>query len=81
MPLSMKTYLSGRLMATFIYPTPAREYQGILKYWHREGGLQYEAHFLSDPRNFHGLVTEYDQEGRVIEQERYQEGTLLEKIK
>ena len=68
-------------MSEFIYPTPDNNYIGIQRYWRLGGGLQYEAHFLNHPDNFHGLVTEFDKNGEVVEQERYENGKLLEKIK
>jgi len=80
-PIIKRTFISGYLMSEFIYPTPENEYQGIQRYYHKSGGLLYEAHFLSDPQNFHGLVTEFDGKGTTIEQEHYENGRLVEKIK
>lgn len=30
---------------------------------------------------YHGLMTKYNDDGEIIEQERYEDGELLEKIK
>ncbi len=43
--------------------------------------MNYEAYFLNTPDNFHGFVTEYNANGDIVEQERYEKGELVEKIK
>jgi antitoxin component YwqK of YwqJK toxin-antitoxin module len=81
-PQKQRYYMLGKLFSEYIYPTPSRDYQGVQRYWHTEEGVvQYEAHFLTDPDNFHGLVTEFDKLGNIVEQERYDNGELVEKMK
>jgi antitoxin component YwqK of YwqJK toxin-antitoxin module len=81
-PVKQRYYMLGQLFSEYIYPTPERDYQGVQRYWHTEEGvLQYEAHFLMDPDNFHGMVTAFDTQGSIIEQERYENGALVEKLK
>jgi antitoxin component YwqK of YwqJK toxin-antitoxin module len=82
LPIKQRYYMLGQLFSEYIYPTPERDYQGVQRYWHTEEGvLQYEAHFLMDPDNFHGMVTAFDTQGSIIEQERYENGALVEKLK
>jgi len=82
LPKKQRLYISGNLFMEYIYPTPERDYQGIQRYWHlEEGKIQYEAHFLNNSENFHGLVTEFDTQGNIVEQERYEDGELVETIK
>lgn len=81
-PKHRKDYMSGSLFSELTYPTPDREYRGIQRYLHANGvGLKYEAHFLKDPQNFHGMVTEFNEQGAIVEQERYEDGRLVAKIK
>jgi antitoxin component YwqK of YwqJK toxin-antitoxin module len=81
-PVKQRYYMLGQLFSEYIYPTHERDYQGVQRYWHTEEGvLQYEAHFLMDPDNFHGMVTAFDTQGSIIEQERYENGALVEKLK
>jgi antitoxin component YwqK of YwqJK toxin-antitoxin module len=81
-PQKQSYYMLGQLFSEYIYPTPSRGYQGVQRYWHTEEGvMQYEAHFLMDPDNFHGLVTAFDTQGNIVRQERYKNGELIEKIK
>lgn len=81
LPITKRTNISGDLMSEFIYPVPDKEYRGVQRYYTADGSLQYEANFLSHSENFHGLVTEFGTEGNIIEQERYENGELIEKIK
>ncbi|MFP8489611.1 M56 family metallopeptidase [Gracilimonas sp. Q87] len=81
-PERQRYYMLGQLFSEYTYPTPSRDYQGMQRYWYTEEGvMQYEAHFLMDPDNFHGLVTAFDTQGEITEQERYENGQLIEKIK
>src|SRR6056297_351521 len=81
LPVTKRTIISGDLMSEFIYPVPDNEYRGVQRYYTKDGSLQYEANFLSHSENYHGLVTEFDTEGNIIEQERYENGELIKKIK
>lgn len=80
-PIYRKTYMSGSLFSELIYPTPDREYEGIQRYLYANGGLKFEAHFLKDSQNLHGTVTEFNEQGAIVEQEQYDDGRLVAKIK
>lgn len=53
---------------------------GYHKQWYLNGQLKYEAYFEGNIE-YEGLMTLYDEEGNIIEQERYKDGELSEKIK
>ncbi|MBD3617400.1 MAG: hypothetical protein HUJ22_12600 [Gracilimonas sp.] len=53
---------------------------GYHKQWYLNGQLKYEAYFEGNIE-YEGLMTLYDDEGNIIEQARYQDGSLIEKIK
>ncbi|MCH2450170.1 MAG: hypothetical protein MK198_08485 [Gracilimonas sp.] len=49
--------------------------------WHRSNGeLAFEVFYTGD-YVYQGLMTEYDEEGNIIMQERYEDGEMIEKIK
>jgi hypothetical protein len=50
------------------------------KYWHPNGQLRFEFSF-KDEMIYHGLMTLYDENGEILEQELYEDGELVEKIK
>ncbi|WP_421773078.1 M56 family metallopeptidase [Gracilimonas sp.] len=63
---------------------------GYHKKWHENGQLEYEAYFSGPIKDetlkatkipYQGLMTLYDEQGIIIEQERYEDGELIEKIK
>jgi len=51
-----------------------------IKQWHPNGQLKYKAHYKGDLQ-FEGLMTLYDEQGNILEQERYEDGELIETIK
>jgi len=51
------------------------------KAWHPNGQLAWEFQMKVQGGGMHGLTTVYDEKGAIIEQERYEEGELIEKIK
>ncbi|HET8865051.1 MAG TPA: M56 family metallopeptidase [Gracilimonas sp.] len=53
---------------------------GYIKQWHQNGQLKFEMTYKKGMK-YHGLMTLYDEEGEIIEQERYEDGKLVEKIK
>lgn len=53
---------------------------GYHKTWHPNGQLKYEAYFESNIQ-YEGLKTFYDENGNIIQQERYENGELVETIK
>lgn len=50
-----------------------------LREWHPNGQLKFE--MTSDSLGYQGLMTLYDEQGEVLQQERYEDGELIEKIK
>ncbi len=53
---------------------------GYHKTWHPNGQLKYEAYFEGNIE-YEGLMTLYDESGKIIEQDRYVNGELVERIK
>jgi len=53
---------------------------GSIKHWHPNGQLKFEMTHKKGML-YHGLMTSYNAEGEIIEQERYEDGELVEKIK
>ncbi len=55
------------------------------KYYHRNGNLWSDKTMLwpvnEDGIKYHGLFTEFNNEGNIIKQERYENGSLIETIK
>lgn len=63
---------------------------GYHKKWYENGQLEYEAYFSGPIKDetlkatkipYQGLMTLYDEQGNILEQERYEDGELIEKIK
>lgn len=77
-----RIFVDGRLFREVNWPLPANNFKGITKVWHDNEQLQYEENFIyrEGEKLFHGLLTEYDEQGNMIEQKRYENGVLVEKI-
>ena len=69
----------GLLVEEWLTPT-TEDSLGSIKQWHTNGQLKFEMTFKKG-MNYHGLMTMYNEQGEVIEQERYEDGELMEKIK
>jgi hypothetical protein len=78
----------GELIEEWVDAKPGE--MGYYKKWHKNGQLKYEAYFTENVQpeglmTFHtkyqGLMTLYDEQGNIIEQARYEDGELVEKIK
>ena len=69
----------GILIEEWIYPSEGNP-AGTIREWHPNGQLKYEAFFTGNLQ-FEGLMTLYDEQGNIIEQERYEGGELIDKIK
>jgi antitoxin component YwqK of YwqJK toxin-antitoxin module len=67
------------LVEEWISPTDNKPL-GTIKQWHENGQLKYEAYFTGNIK-FQGLMTLYDEQGNILEQERYEDGEIIEKIK
>jgi len=66
------------------------EEPGYHKKWYENEQLKYEAYFTGNIQpegldifktQYQGLMTLYDQDGNIIEQDRYEDGKLVETIK
>jgi len=53
---------------------------GTIKQWHENGQIKFKAYFSGNIQ-YQGLMTLYDEQGNILEQERYEDGELIEKIK
>ena len=53
---------------------------GSIKEWHPKGQLKFEAGYKQG-MSYEGLMTSYDEFGNILEQELYEDGKLIEKIK
>jgi antitoxin component YwqK of YwqJK toxin-antitoxin module len=50
------------------------------KAWHPNGQLAWEFQMTVPGGGMHGLTTVYDENGDIVEQERYDDGELVETI-
>lgn len=73
-------YVNGNISYENIPPTESEDGMGHIRTWHDNGQLGAEVTYTGD-QVYHGLMTEYDEEGNIITQERYEDGELIEKIK
>jgi len=69
----------GLLIEEWLNPT-STDSLGSIKHWHSNGQLKYEAYFKGNMK-FEGFMTLYDENGKIIQQERYENGELVETIK
>ena len=75
---AVKHYRDGILMEEWEDAKPGE--LGYHKQWHPNGQLKYEAYFEGNIE-YEGLMTLYNEEGEIIEQQRYEDGELVETIK
>jgi len=77
-----RIFIDGRLFREVNWPLPANNFKGITKVWHDNEQLQYEENFIyrEGEKLFHGFLTEYDKQGNMVEQKRYENGVLVEKL-
>ena len=73
-------YVNGNLSYENVPPTKSEDGMGYVRTWHRNGQLGAEVTYTGD-QVYQGLMTEYDEEGNIIKQERYEDAELVEKIK
>ncbi len=76
---STKFYNENGIL-THEFTQPSEDSLGYQKQWHPNGQLKYEAYYKGNLQ-YEGLMTLYDKEGLILEQERYKDGELVEKIK
>lgn len=67
------------LIEEWIYPHETENEIGSHKQWHKNGVLKSEASFKKGYQYF-GLVTVYDETGKIIEQARYKDGKQIEEL-
>lgn len=79
-PYTREIYDNEVLVYQNIPPTESEDGMGHLRGWHENGQLSVEVSYTGD-QVYQGLLTEYDEEGNVIKQERYEDGELVETIK
>lgn len=72
-------YVNDVLIYQDIPPSKTEDRMGHARQWHKNGQLSFEAYYTGE-RVWQGLMTEYDKEGNIIKQERYEDGELVEKI-
>ncbi len=56
----------------------------VMREWHPNGQLKFEMTSYSEedrPMVYEGLMTLYDEQGNILQQELYEDGELIEKIK
>lgn len=81
------TYYSDRTTDSLIlnFETIVESELQTHNFYYPDGQIQMSASYKWDPTKKdllkHGLITEYDEENNIIQQERYQDGKLIEKIK
>lgn len=79
-PLLKEMYVNGGLVYENVPPAGSEDSMGHIRLWHDNGQLSVEASYTGDQER-QGLMTEYDKEGNIITQERYEDGEVVEKIK
>ncbi|MDZ7716065.1 MAG: hypothetical protein U5J95_07625 [Balneolaceae bacterium] len=79
-PLLKKMYENGILVYENIPPTESEDGMGHVRLWHKNGQLSVEHSYTGDQVK-QGLMTEYDEEGNITKQGRYEDGELVEMIK
>jgi len=84
MPHLEEMYVNEVLVYQDLHPGKTEDGLGYVRLWHRNGQLELESFYTGYTGNNklkQGLLTEYDEEGRIISQEKYEDGELVEKIK
>ncbi|RNC83102.1 MAG: hypothetical protein ED557_10335 [Balneola sp.] len=84
--LSTKHFSRGKLKAEWLYRSVTDSEYDIHREYYPDGILKFEMSFTSGSENkppliYQGLMTLYDEQGNVLEQELYKDGELVEKIK
>lgn len=80
---TVTTYYSDRLTDSLILSLKKIETDSLIinKAWHPNGQLAWEFQTKIPGGGMHGLTTIYDENGAIIEQERYENDEMVEKIK
>lgn len=75
---SKKEWVFGVLTHQEITPEKSPDGMGYITKWHNNGQLKYEATY-SGNYQYHGLMTLYNEDGSIAEQELYKNGAIIEK--
>jgi antitoxin component YwqK of YwqJK toxin-antitoxin module len=79
--MGKEMYINGMMNYKDVRPHESKDGLGHVRIWHRSNGeLAFEAFYTGD-KVYQGLMTEYDEDGNIIMQERYEDGELIETIK
>lgn len=84
MPHLEEMYVNEVLVYEDLHPGKSEDGLGHIRLWHNNGQLSFESFYTGYTGNNkleQGLATEYDEQGRIISQERYEGGELVEKLK
>lgn len=79
-PLLKEMYENAILVYENVPPTESENGMGHVRLWHKNGQLSIEVSYTGDQER-QGLMTEYDEEGNITKQGRYEDGELVEKIR
>ncbi len=77
--IAFRGYDLGVLTSELIDSSPDHDGKQLYREWHPNGQLKFQS--TSDEKGTQGLMTLYNNSGNVVEQERYEDGELIEKIK
>lgn len=78
--LSMRMYSYGNMTLEMIYPSTENSNIGTYKTFHENGALKFEMP-ATNSNEYNGLMTLYNEQGEILEQELYKNNELVEKIK
>ena len=79
-PNLKESYTNGILVYKDVLPSESKDGMGHIRQWYKNGQLSYEVSYTGDHIK-QGLMTEYNNEGNIIKQERYKDGKVVKKIK
>ena len=79
-PIIKEIYNNGNLAYENVPPTESEDGMGHVRLWHNNGQLSVEHSYTGDQVK-QGLMTEYDEDGNITRQKRYEDGELVEMIK
>ncbi|MEX0608083.1 MAG: hypothetical protein WD016_04145 [Balneolaceae bacterium] len=65
-------YADGTKKMEWLLAGPGVE-ESYTKYWHENGQLSFEM-FWNEQNQYHGVMTKWDEEGNILEQESYENG-------
>ena len=79
-PLLKEMYENEVMVYENVPPTESEDGMDHVRLWHDNGQLSVEHAYTGDQIK-QGLMTEYDEEGNITRQERYENGEVVEVIK